>query len=71
MELTKQDRKHIDEEVTRLAFRINIESKEYALLYEREYLEALVGKLRCRIEAIAQAASCGIKASEPQTTTSK
>lgn len=65
MELTKQDRKHINEEVNKLAFRIVIESREYAQLYEREYLEALAHKIQERIDVISQVAEGAMKASEP------
>ena len=41
MELTKKDKKHIEEEVTKLMFRFNVECTEYARLYERTYLEEL------------------------------
>ncbi len=66
MELTKQDRKHINEEVNRLTYRIVIESKEYARLYEKEYLKALIGKLESRIESIDQYEECSLRASEPK-----
>lgn len=65
MELTKQDRKHINDEVTRLAFRINIESREYARLYEKEYIKALIGRLEERLESIEQVTSFGMRKSEP------
>lgn len=50
MELTRQDKEHIQKEVNRLAMRINIESREYARLYERTYLKALIEQLKERIE---------------------
>ena len=37
MELTKQDKKHIEEKVQKLSFRIVDEAKEYMKLYERTY----------------------------------
>lgn len=67
MELTKQDRKHINDEVTRLAFRINIESREYARLYEKEYIKALIGRLEEALESIEQVTSFGMRASQPPT----
>lgn len=67
MELTKQDRKHINDDVSRLAFRINIESREYALLYEKEYLRALIARLQDRLDNIDQYAECSMRASQPQT----
>ena len=35
MELTKKDKRHIEEEVRKLQFRIGAESREYARLYEK------------------------------------
>ncbi len=67
MELTKQDRKHINDEVTRLAFRINIESQEYARLYEKEYLEALIRRIEESPESLEQVTSFGMRASQPPT----
>lgn len=67
MELAKQDRKHINDDVSRLAFRINIESREYALLYEKEYLRALIARLQDRLDNIDQYAECSMRASQPQT----
>ncbi len=66
MELTKKDRKHINDDVSRLAFRINIESREYALLYEKEYLRALIAKLQDRLDNIDQYAECSMRASQPR-----
>ena len=37
MELTKQDKNHIEEKVRKLSFRIVEEAKEYMKLYERTY----------------------------------
>ena len=39
MELTKQDKKHIQEQTRKLSFRIVEEAKEYSRLYERTYYE--------------------------------
>lgn len=66
MELTKQDRKHINDEVSRLTFRILVESQEYARLYEREYLSALITKLQSRMESIDALAGASMRASEPK-----
>lgn len=66
MELTKQDRKHINDEVSRLTFRILVESQEYARLYEREYLSALITKLQSRMDAIDALAVASMRASEPK-----
>lgn len=50
MELTKKDKKHIENEVTKLMFRFNVECTEYARLYERTYLEELQKKIGEKIE---------------------
>lgn len=52
MELTKQDKKHIDERVQKLSFRIVEESKEYMRLYEKTYLEEVIKMCQSQIDAI-------------------
>ena len=52
MELTKQDKKHIDEQVRKLSFRIDDEAKEYMKLYERTYYEKVIEMCEQKIEAI-------------------
>lgn len=52
MELTKQDKKHIQEQVRKLQWRIVDEATEYAKLYEKAYLEAVIETCKSRIEAI-------------------
>lgn len=52
MELTKQDKKHIDERVQKLSFRIVDEAKEYMKLYERTYLEEVIKMCQSQIDAI-------------------
>lgn len=42
MELTKQDKKYIEERVRKLSFRIVEEAKEYMKLYERTYYEEVI-----------------------------
>ena len=42
MELTKQDKKHIEERVRKLSFRIVEEANEYMKLYERTYYEEVI-----------------------------
>lgn len=64
MELTKQDKRHIEDEVSRLAFRINIESQEYARLYEKTYLLALIDKLQDRLRIIRLVEENGMRMSE-------
>ena len=52
MELTKQDKKHIQERVNKLSFRIVEEAKEYMLLYERTYYEEVIKMCQTHIDAI-------------------
>ena len=52
MELTKQDKKHIDERVRKLSFRIVEEAKEYMTLYERTYYEEVIKMCQEKIETI-------------------
>ena len=68
MELTKKDKRHIEEEVRKLQFRIVVESREYARLYEKTYLEALKEKINERIDAIEQYNNAMLKISEPTKT---
>lgn len=68
MELTKKDKRHIEEEVRKLQFRIVAESREYARLYEKTYLEALKEKLNERIDVIDQYNNNMLKISEPTKT---
>lgn len=65
MELTKKDKRHIEEEVRKLQFRIGAESREYARLYERTYLETLKKEISGRIDAIEQYNNAMLKISEP------
>ena len=68
MELTKKDTRHIEEEVRQLQFRIGAESREYARLYEKTYLEALKEKINERIDVIEQSNNAMLKLSEPNKT---
>ena len=52
MELTKQDKKHIEERVRKLSFHIVEEAKEYMKLYERTYYEKVIEMCEQKIEAI-------------------
>ena len=52
MELTKQDKKHIQERVRKLSFRIVEEAREYMLLYERTYYEEVINMCQAKIDAI-------------------
>ena len=52
MELTKQDKKHIQERVRKLSFRIADEANEYARLYEKSYYEGVIKMCQARIDTI-------------------
>ena len=52
MELTKQDKKHIQARVHKLSFRIVEEANEYARLYEKSYYEKVIEVCQRRIDAI-------------------
>lgn len=68
MELTKKDKRHIEEKVRKLQFRIVAESREYARLYERTFLEALKENIDERIDVIEQYYNSVLKISEPNKT---
>ena len=52
MELTKKDKKHIEERVRKLSFRIVDESREYMKLYERTYYEEVIKMCQEKIDTI-------------------
>lgn len=52
MELTKQDKKHIQERVRKLSFRIVEDAREYMRLYERTYYEEVIKMCQAKIDAI-------------------
>lgn len=52
MELTKKDKKHIQERVRKLSFRIVDDAKEYMLLYEKTYYEEVINMCQAKIDAI-------------------
>ena len=52
MELTKQDKKHIEERVRKLSFRIVEEAREYMKLYERTYYEKVIEMCQAEIDSI-------------------
>lgn len=52
MELTKQDKKHIEERVNKLRWRIVDEAAEYARLYEKTFYEELIKVCQERIDVI-------------------
>ena len=52
MELTKQDKKHIDAQVKKLSVRIVDEANEYMKLYERTYYEEVIKMCQEKIDTI-------------------
>ena len=52
MELTKQDKKNIQEQTRKLSFRITEEAKEYSRLYEKTYYEEVIKVCQQNIERI-------------------
>ena len=70
MELTKQDKKHIDEQVRKLSFRIVEESKEYMRLYEKTYFEEVIKMCQSQIDAIDYLHEQTLKISNNETQTS-
>ena len=52
MELTKQDKKHIEEQVRKLSFRIVDEANEYMKLYQKKYYEEVIKVCEEKIETI-------------------
>ena len=64
MELTKQDKKHIEVQVRKLSFRIVEEAKEYMRLYERTYYEEVIKMCEQKIETIDALKEMSIKFSD-------
>ena len=52
MELTKQDKKHIQERVRKLSFRIVEEADEYMRLYKKTYYDEVIKMCQERIDTI-------------------
>ena len=52
MELTKQDKKHMQERVRKLSFRIVEEANAYMHLYEKTYYEEVIKMCQAKIDAI-------------------
>ena len=52
LELTKQDKKIIEEQVNKLSFRIVEEANAYMHLYEKTYYEKVIEMCQKRIESI-------------------
>ena len=70
MELTKKDKKHIEEQMRKLSFRIVEESKEYMRLYEKTYLEEVIKMCQSQIDAIDYLHEQTLKISNNETQTS-
>ena len=71
MELTKKDKKHIEEQMRKLSFRIVEESKEYMRLYEKTYLEEVIKMCQSQIDAIDYLHEQTLKISNNETSASK
>ena len=71
MQLTKQDKKHIQERVRKLSFRIVEEAKEYMLLYEKTYYEEVINMCQAKIDAIDYLHEQTLKISNNETQTSE
>ena len=67
MELTKQDKKHIQERVRKLSFRIVEDAKEYMLLYEKTYYEEVINMCQAKIDAIGYLHEQTLKISNNET----
>ena len=70
MELTKKDKKHIEEQVRKLSFRIVEESEEYMRLYEKTYFEEVIKMCQSQIDAIDYLHEQTLKISNNETQTS-
>ena len=67
MELTKQDKKHIQESVRRLNFRIVEEANAYMNLYKKTYYEEVIKTCQTRIDAIDYLQEQALKISNNET----
>ena len=70
MELTRQDKKHIQERVRKLSFRIVEDAMEYMLLYEKTYYEEVIKMCQAKIDAIDYLHEQTLKISNNETQTS-
>ena len=68
MELTKQDKKNIQERTRKLSFRITEEAREYARRYEKTYYEEVIKVCQRNIEIIDSLHEQTIKMSEDDKT---
>ena len=64
MELTKQDKKNIEERVRQLSFRIVEDAQEYMRLYERTYYEEVIKRCEQKIDTIDALSELSKKYSE-------
>ena len=64
MELTKQDKKNIEERVRQLSFRIVEDAQEYMKLYERTYYEKVIKMCEQKIDTIDALSELSKKYSE-------
>ena len=71
MELTKKDKKHIEEQVRKLSFRIVEEAKEYMNLYKKTYYEEVIKMCQSQIDAIDYLHEQTLKISNNETQTSE
>lgn len=69
MELTKQDKKHIEEQVRNLSFRLVEEAKEYMNLYESTYYEEVIKMCQSQIDAIDYIHKQALKVANNETQT--
>ena len=67
MELTKRDKKHIQERVRKLSFRIVDEAKEYMFIYEKTYYEEVIKMCQSHIDAINYLQEQTLKISDNET----
>ena len=67
MELTKQDKKHIEVQVRKLSFRIVQEAKEYMRLYEKTYYKKVIEMFQARIDDIDYLQEQTLKISNNET----
>ena len=67
MELTKQDKKHIQERVRRLNFRIVEEANAYMHLYQKTYYEEVIKMCQHNIDAIDTSHEQILKMSDNET----
>ena len=67
MELTKQDKKRIQDRVNKLSFRLVDEAKEYMFIYEKTYYEEVIKMCQSHIDAIDYIQKQTLKISDNET----